>query len=138
MIQKSNNGWAFCGSVLIYKATGAIFSNDELGEKHERTVLKTNPVCEAEAIQRDLSISLLWIRMDRDPTLTHWKGNTKVSFSNGSLSAGPDDLIALLQFCKRNGIRVCLIDRYIGVLGVLAIQSGPMVSISLDACIIQE
>lgn len=41
VIQKSNDGWAFRGSMLIYQTTGAIFSNDELAEKHERTVLKT-------------------------------------------------------------------------------------------------
>lgn len=44
MIHKSNDGWAFRGGMLIYETTGAIFSNDELGEKHERTVLKTGSV----------------------------------------------------------------------------------------------
>ncbi|KAF2976062.1 hypothetical protein EK904_005011 [Melospiza melodia maxima] len=44
VVQKSNDGWAFGGSVLIYETTGAIFSNDELGQKHERTVLKTGNV----------------------------------------------------------------------------------------------
>lgn len=51
--------------MLIYQTTGAILSNDELGEKHERTALKT--VCEAEDTQRDLSVSL----SVSEPVLAH-------------------------------------------------------------------
>lgn len=52
--------------MLIYQTTGAILSNDELGEKHERTALKTE-VCEAEDTQRDLSVSL----SVSEPVLAH-------------------------------------------------------------------
>lgn len=82
-------------------------------EAWEDTVEDRHPECEAGAIQRDLSILPLRIRMDSDPILVCRKGNTQVSFSRtamGASQAGAGDVIALLQFCKINQIRVCLID----------------------------
>lgn len=46
--------------MLVYKTTGAIFSNDELGEKHERTVLRTDIQCVKQELSREILVSALY------------------------------------------------------------------------------
>jgi len=57
VIQKSNDGWAFWGSVLIYETTGAVFSNDELWERMKESTEDGHPVREAGATRRELLVS---------------------------------------------------------------------------------